>query len=49
MAALATAQAEKPVCENAAVEEGIELSFDKLGQGGPAVGFDVRKEVSMCP
>ena len=29
MAALATAQAEKPVCQNAAGEEGIELAYER--------------------
>jgi hypothetical protein len=42
--ALGAAQAEKPVREDAALEKGIELVFDKLGQGGPALGFDLRHE-----
>ena len=44
MAALVTAQAEKPVRENAACEEGFELSSDKLWQAASTVGFDVRQE-----
>ena len=42
--ALGAAQAQKPVREDAALEKGIELVFDKLGQGGPALGFDLRHE-----
>lgn len=30
--------------ENTAFEKGIELSFDKLRQGGAALGFDLRQE-----
>lgn len=30
--------------ENTAFEKGIELSFDKLRQGGPTLGFDLRQE-----
>ena len=32
------------MCENAAGEEGIELSSDKLWQAASTVGFDVRQE-----
>ena len=42
--ALGAAQAQKPVREDAALEKGIELVFDKLGQGGPALGFDLHHE-----
>ena len=44
MGALSTAQAQKPVREDAAFEKGIELGFDKLRQGGPALGFDLRQK-----
>jgi hypothetical protein len=38
VAALATAQAQKPVRENAAGEKGIELVFDKLRQATATLG-----------
>jgi hypothetical protein len=41
VAALATAQAEKPVRQNAAGEKGIELVFDKLRQ---TASTDLRQE-----
>jgi len=44
MAALAAAQAEKPVRQNAAGEKGIELGFDKLRQAASTLGFDLRQE-----
>jgi hypothetical protein len=44
VAALATAQAEKPVRQNAAGEEGIELGFDKLRQTASTLRFDLRQE-----
>ena len=42
MGALGAAQAQKPMREDAACEKGIELGFDKLRQGGPTLGFDLR-------
>ena len=44
MGALATAHAKKPVRENAAGEEGIELGFDKLRQAASTLGFDLRQK-----
>jgi hypothetical protein len=44
VAALATAQAQKPVRQNAAGEKGIELVFDKLRQTASPLGFDLRQE-----
>jgi hypothetical protein len=44
VAALAAAQTEKPVRENAAGEEGIEFVFDKLRQAAATLGFDLRQE-----
>jgi hypothetical protein len=44
MGALSAAQAEKPVREDAAFEKGIELGLDKLRQGEPGRGFDLRQE-----
>jgi len=41
VAALATAQAQKPVRQNAAFEKGIELICDKVGQARSGLSLDL--------
>jgi hypothetical protein len=44
VAALAAAQPQKPVGQDAALEEGVELVLDEAGQLGPGTGFDMGDE-----
>ena len=44
--ALAAAQAQESVGEDAAFEEGVEFVFDELRQSGAGAGLGVRDEVS---
>jgi hypothetical protein len=44
MAAVATAQAQEAVGQDAAFEKGIELGSDELGQGRSRLGFNLGKK-----